>query len=427
MGQLRQSRSDGSDRAAVRGNCVDNVALARSTWPVHAAADARRDGVSARGPWRTDDVLSPPASAGTRAVGNLSGVRPRGPLDDEQDRLKANRDGPIPIQRTGRWCAGRFSGDYIARAGPRGDYIELHLAQGRFTREHVSRLRSRLDNVSVRRFSGGQRLALLRQTPLLSTPAPESGLDGVSELAVSLQQALPELRLDPDADFVEASVTPQLDQLRTEPVPVLPTSLSTAEPLPRDGTPPLLSLATAALERACFRQAEHFGSLAAATGDTEASNFLEALRAVRRAAKVVRRHPRDPHARLQLAHAYFLGDAGWAAMREATEAVRLDPHLGEAHALIGLEHVYRGERDRAKAACERADDSGEAGPLQQTLLALLDKQSSELPPDAAVDLPLDRPLETVGSRIPHLSWKAGGLQSLTRRLVLRFERIWRRP
>lgn len=406
MGQLVQSRGDGSDRAAVQANGVSNGSLTRPTWPVRSANDAyaSRDSACVRGAWPAEDV--------------------RSPLDHGQDGLGTDCDGPTRIQRSGSWCAGKLVGDYIVRAEWRGLYLELHLTRGRFTREHVSRLRSSLAEVSVRRFSGSQRLALLRQAPSPLVPGQGSGLDWVTELVVSLQQALPHLRLDQGADPAEASARPQKQQLPTEPVPALPISLSTVRSLPDDSAPPVLSQATAALERACFREAERFGNLAAARGDPEASEFLEALRAVRRAAKVVRRYPRDPRARFGLAHAYFLGDAGQAAMREAIEAVRLDPRLGEAHALIGLEHVYRGERVRANEAWERARDSSDAGPLQETLLVMLHEPPAELALDEPADLPLDRPSETVRSGIPH---HLSVPRSLARSFVTGFERIWRRP
>jgi hypothetical protein len=113
------------------------------------------------------------------------------------------------------------------------------------------------------------------------------------------------------------------------------------------------------------------GCAARAAGEADATEFLDTLRAIRRGLKVVRRWPRDAHVHLALAQAYFLADAGTSATREASEALRLDPSLGEAHALLGLESHYRGERARAAEAWERARHLAPAGDWQRILGAAL--------------------------------------------------------
>lgn len=129
----------------------------------------------------------------------------------------------------------------------------------------------------------------------------------------------------------------------------------------------MLPRAVAALDRGGFKEAQRVGHLAVGTGEEDAAEFLESVRAIRRGSKLVRRWPRDPQARLALAQAYFLADAGAAALREATEAVRLDPSLGEAHALLGLEYIYEGDRDRARATWEKARTLAPTGEWQQLL------------------------------------------------------------
>jgi tetratricopeptide (TPR) repeat protein len=115
-----------------------------------------------------------------------------------------------------------------------------------------------------------------------------------------------------------------------------------------------LSQAVAALERGRFKDAERLAEHVRARGDQAAVDFLEALAAVRRASKAVRRWPRDAQAHLSLGQAYFLAEAGGAAMRAVQEALHLDPQLGEAHVLLGLEDLYQGRYEDACQAYERA-------------------------------------------------------------------------
>ena len=51
--------------------------------------------------------------------------------------------------------------------------------------------------------------------------------------------------------------------------------------------------------------------------------------------------------------------------------MRLDASLGEAHAVIGLEYVYEGDRDRARAAWEQAHALAPTGEWQQLLTNVL--------------------------------------------------------
>src|SRR5262249_23296288 len=144
-----------------------------------------------------------------------------------------------------------------------------------------------------------------------------------------------------------------------------------ADPLGDEAREALLPRAAVALEQGRMRDAEQLGQQAQAAGVADAREFLDTLRAIRRASKLVSRWPRDPQGHLALAQAYFLGDGGALAMREAGEALRLNPSLGEAHALIGLERFYRGDRDEAARIWERARELAPAGEWQQALGVLL--------------------------------------------------------
>jgi tetratricopeptide (TPR) repeat protein len=271
------------------------------------------------------------------------------------------------VQRSGTWCAGKLSGEYRASRGPTDDYLELHLSSGRFTRPHVRQVRVRADNVSVRRDDSGRRLAVMRLK--LADQPPADG-DWLGELAGLLAPALPKLRLDPEPARVDAP-----EPNRSEP----------ADVRPHDAADALLPRAAAALEQGRMRDAEQFGQQAQAAGVADAREFLDTLRAIRRASKLVSRWPRDAQGHLSLAQAYFLADAGELAMREAGEALRLDPSLGEAHALIGLEAFYGGDRDAAARTWERARELAPAGEWQKALGVLLSEPTPETstPPDAA--------------------------------------------
>jgi tetratricopeptide (TPR) repeat protein len=260
------------------------------------------------------------------------------------------------VQRSGTWCAGKLSGEYRASRGPTDDYLELHLSTGRFTRPHVRQVRVRADNVSVRRHDSGRRLAVMR---LKVADQPHTEYDWLGELAGLLAPALPKLRLDPEPPK------------GTTPEPARPHPLDAPSD---EGREALLLRAAGALEQGRMRDAEQLGQQAWAAGVADAREFLDTLRAIRRASKLVSRWPRDAQGHLSLGQAYFLADAGALAMREASEALRLDPLLGEAYALIGLESFYRGDRDEATRTWERARDLAPAGEWQKALGVLLTEQ-----------------------------------------------------
>jgi tetratricopeptide (TPR) repeat protein len=271
------------------------------------------------------------------------------------------------VQRSGTWCAGKLSGEYRASRGPTDDYLELHLSSGRFTRPHLRQVRVRGGNVSVRRDDSGRRLAVMRLKLADQPPAED---DWLGELAGLLAPALPKLRLDPEPARVDA---PAPD--RSEP----------ADMRPHDAADALLPRAAGALEQGRMRDAEQLAQQAQAAGAADAREFLDTLRAIRRASKLVSRWPRDAQGHLSLAQAYFLADAGELAMREAGEALRLDPALGEAHGLLGLEAFYRGDRDEAARTWELARELAPAGEWQKALGVLLSEPTPETttPPDAA--------------------------------------------
>jgi len=264
-----------------------------------------------------------------------------------------------------------MAGDYIASGGRLDDYLELHLEHGRFKGQATSRHNQHPGAVSIRRCLGGRGLAILRFTPSKSLP-PDAG-QWLGDLVELLEPVLPQLQLDPEADAANQTSSPLTAQHE-------PTELAVPTDPPLDPaalSEDRLGQAAAALERGAFKEAERLGRLELAAGGAEASDFLESVHAIRRGSKLVRRWPRDAQIRLALGQAYFLADAGAAAVREAAEALRLDPSLGEAHAVLGLEYVYRGERERASAAWDRARTLAPGGEWQQMLARNLHDESVE--------------------------------------------------
>jgi tetratricopeptide (TPR) repeat protein len=308
-------------------------------------------------------------------------------MHSERDTDTRTSGGQQRLQRSGIWRAGKLWGEYRASRGPRDDYLELHVQHGRFPGRRLQRVRARACDVSVRCSDGGRRLAVLRLT---TAEQSADQRDWLRELAGLLLPALPTLQLDP-ASEPSARRTAGAGTSDEPAGPASASEAATAEAAAEEHEP-CLPRAVSALEQGRLGTAEHVGQQARAAGEDGASEFLDALRAIRRGAKLVQRWPRDAPAHLALAQAYFLADAGTAALREAGEALRLDPALGEAHALVGLEAAYRGDRDGAAAAWEQARMLAPAGEWQQALGRLLARAAIGSGTPATQPLPEGGPL-----------------------------------
>ncbi|MBV9359535.1 MAG: hypothetical protein JO023_28835, partial [Chloroflexi bacterium] len=276
-----------------------------------------------------------------------------------------------PGQRAVVWCAGRLSGSYRASSEPRDDYLELQLGHGHFTGRRLNDASVPSQDVSIRYADRGRRPVVLRLTTAAQAARER---DWVGELVELAQSRLPRLVIDP------ALATPSA----ADRADALDRDRSSDRPLPSaNSAAPWWEAAANAIEQARLRDAEQLALRARAAGESDATEFLDTLRAIRRGLKVVHRWPRDAHAHLALAQAYFLADAGTSATSEAAETLRLDPSLGEAHALIGLESSYRGERERAAVAWERARLLAPSGEWQRTLGALLAESTHHEVPGSA--------------------------------------------
>ncbi len=117
---------------------------------------------------------------------------------------------------------------------------------------------------------------------------------------------------------------------------------------------PLVQAIAEAAALGNLRYAEALARQVRALDEDQGKALFEALQLIRQGLRAVDRRPKDAQGHLLLARGYFFADAGDAGLCEATEALRLNPSLGEAAVFIGLEHCYRGELGPARAAYEQA-------------------------------------------------------------------------
>jgi tetratricopeptide (TPR) repeat protein len=299
----------------------------------------------------------------------------------------------VQLERTclaGRWRAKGLGGSYRFSAGLHDNYLELYTASGEFANYASGGLVQLSDDLSLQGFCGGTGLAaleLLTNYELHVDPA-----DRLMMLIGQLEQHLPNLRLcgDGECEFPEtqlARATFLPAERHDEPSPSEPPETLTSATWSQ--------LAATAVAEGRFRSAERLGRQAYAEGDVEAAEFLDALSAVRRAAKAVRRHPRSGLAYLGLARAYFVAEAGPAAVQAAKRAVVLDPTLGDAHALVGFEMLHNNDREGALARLSMARSAAEVGVLTQALAHELQQtcQHADVQIDIATSAPAAQPAD----------------------------------
>lgn len=275
------------------------------------------------------------------------------------------------VSRSGRWRTLASSGTYAGSRGRTDEYVELLLDEGRFDRSAVSRAARWQGETSIRTFDGGRGLAILR---LISSAdgLREPSRDWLADLTACAALVVPHLELDPAVDQLAA---PAGDCVAAEATVAVAPATPIEDRL-REQSPPSdewVDQAAAALDQNSFKIAERLGRQALADHDPYAQEFLDVVRLIRRGSKLARRWPRDPQVHLDLAKAYFCAEAGAAAVREATEALRLDASLGECHAVLGFELLYRGDVDGARTAWDQARALAPGGEWQAGLgNALLD-------------------------------------------------------
>lgn len=267
---------------------------------------------------------------------------------------------------TGTWRSQHASGHYRFSCGPRDNYLELYVATANMLPLLGDELVQVADDLSIRGFADQQTgLAALEITVSgRDQPDPASRLDA---LVSRLQSTLPNLRV------AEADSTPRCPKT---PAPSEVRSVNFANEHAARSTDAVIDAwseaAGEAVAQGRFKSAERLARAALAGGDSNAAEFLETLTAVRRAVKQVRRAPRSGVAYLTLAQAYFLADAGSAALDAAERAARLDSHLAEAHAVVAWELLFRGDLEGARARLELAEQAGAPGAWTQALVARLE-------------------------------------------------------
>jgi tetratricopeptide (TPR) repeat protein len=315
------------------------------------------------------------------------------PVSNSVDRSSLN----------GRWRAGEAHGQYVFLMGARDNYLELHLARG--CAPHPESMNRELsDAISVRRFDDGLGMTCLEVCSLIDPPlAPAARL---AALLAHLQQLLPGLDVHSDSrqeeEEEEALVADHAEaegEADGQPAVRVPDrrkdqacrasltecavpderlcSVVQVEDGPEDQ--PWWASVSEAVSAGRFKQAERAIRGALRNGEDQAADLLMCLTTLRHTAKVARHHPRSPAVHLSLAQAYYCMDAGEAACREAVRALQLDPTLGEAHALLGLELLYRNNRLGAVQCLGRAKALGSTATWTHALSTLLAETTADVP------------------------------------------------
>ena len=268
---------------------------------------------------------------------------------------------PLSLARlTRRWQYQTAAGplEYIAAVGD--DYIELRApatepglpADVELLDGHV------VGPLSFRAFGHGLGILRLLATDDPLRRAPPS--DRLGSLVAELTDTV-----WPRAAWVDENLVIQTVRLPLMAAPedveevasVKAPGIEEDQPLPHDEQQPVeeplpewLDQASAAVERGQFGHAARWAASAPTEDVPESREFLQVLALVRRGERQTRRWPRDVRERLGLAWAYLATGAYRAAVREATEVLRLDPNRGCAHALLGMVRLAHGDLPAAEAA-----------------------------------------------------------------------------
>jgi len=234
--------------------------------------------------------------------------------------------------------------------------------------------------VSLKSFADGRGLGILRLLiggrASIGQPAEER-LRTLTELVVDV---FPGLRWDNECLVLVAVRVPE-----PQPGPARISNERSATRLVASETPERvvgahedqMELASRAVERGQFGHAERYARQAQKQGDPNAAVFLEALTQIRRMTRTLRRYPHDAQAHLALGWALLLTGTTDQAGQAAQAALELDPRLGCAHALLGMDHLVRGNIPAAQTAYDTARaNSSEDDPHLELLAAAL---RSELP------------------------------------------------
>ncbi len=262
---------------------------------------------------------------------------------------------PARVTLSGTWKFGPYAGTLWFTGGPRDDYLELR-PDGMNWPETLKNVDLSLPgDLSLKSFADGQGLGILRL--LIGGESSHDQLAGermatLTELLA--HTVLPDLRWE-HARLVLAAV-PTLNQQVDTPFGCTGSSIrqERAEESVGVQDEDRLEQASLAVERGQFGHAERSARQAQSEGDPAAAGFLDALTRVRKTTRVLRRYPRDARAHLELGWALLVTGAAERAQEAAHTALKLDPGLGCAHALLGMEMLVRGDDQGARSAYDAA-------------------------------------------------------------------------
>jgi tetratricopeptide (TPR) repeat protein len=306
---------------------------------------------------------------------------------------------PSRITLKGRWRFNNAAGAYRFSAGPRDNYLELYQFAADapvIAREGLIQLS---DDVSLRRFSDPDGVGIAALQIITCHDREQDPCVRLVALVTRLHDVIPGLSVD-EWPIEDTPPTPSEDDKQEGELHGGEFPTSSGEP-GTSVTPDWLERAGEAVAQGRFKSAERIVH-ACAREDPEAAEFLEALAAVKRAVKQVRRHPRSGAAYLALAQAYFLAEAGSAALQAAERATVLDPTLSEAHAVLGWEMLFAGQTDAARARLELAERAGSPGDWTRALAKRLE---TDAPPASAFSRfdcrPITGRLQATADRVKH--------------------------
>ncbi len=279
---------------------------------------------------------------------------------------------PERVKLRGTWRFGPHGGSLAFTGGPRDDYLELRAAEQDWP-EALKEVDVYLPgDVSLKSFADGRGLGILRLLTGGSASIGQPAEERLRTLTELLADVLPGLRWDNDC-LVLATVLMTERQsgharISSEPSATRLAALETPERVV-GAQEDQMELASRAVERGQFGHAERYARQAQRQGDPTADAFLEALTRIRRMTRTLRRYPRDGQAHLELGWALLLTGASDQARQAAQTALELDPRLGCAHALLGMDHLVRGNVPDAWTAYDTARANTSADDPHLELLA----------------------------------------------------------
>lgn len=280
----------------------------------------------------------------------------------------------VMLRRT--WRCGAYGGTLAFTAGSRDDYLELRANEQDWP-EALKEVDVYLPgDLSLKSFADGRGLGILR---LLTGAGASIGLLSAEERLRTLTELLadvfPGLRWENECLVLASVRMPERHsgpaRISSEPSATRLAALETPERVV-GAQEDQLELASRAVERGQFGHAERYARQAQRQGDPTAAAFLEALTRIRRMTRTLRRYPRDAQAHLELGWALLLTGASDQARQAAQTVLELDPRLGCAHALLGMDHLARGNVPDAWTAYDTARaNTSEDDPHLKLLAAAL--------------------------------------------------------